>query len=78
MKTLFSRRGDKFMLLACGSKKSLGIEFSYRRERSLDFRADSSVASQNKKAERHLSKLNNTITMCDNFIVQVNMVYSPD
>ena len=60
------------------SPRSRGMVFSHRRECNFDFREGHSVASHNKKAERHLSKLNNTITMCDNFIIKVNMVYSLD
>lgn len=66
------------MLSLRGSRNSLSTVFIHGRECYFDFRESRSVASQNKKAERHLSKLNNTITMCDNFIIKVNMVYSLD
>lgn len=66
------------MPLSCGGKKSLGIEFSYRCERSLDFRADSSVAKSKQESGTSSFKTKQYDNMCDNFIIQVNMVYSPD
>ena len=66
------------MLSSRGSRNSLSTVFIHGRECNFDFREGRSVASHNKKAERHLAKLNNTKTMCDNFIIKVNKVYSLD